>query len=541
MTEQTEAFDYIVVGAGSAGCAVANRLSADPRNKVLLLEAGGRDLNPWIHVPVGYFKTIHNPSVDWCYETQPDAGLNGRSIKWPRGKVLGGSSSINGLLYVRGQAEDFNHWRQLGNVGWAYDDVLPYFMKAEDQERGSDDYHGEGGPLKVSNIRGKRDICEAFISACEEVGIPRTDDFNGENQEGVSYFQQTAHKGRRCSSAVAYLKPARGRKNLKIETKALVKKVAFTGNRASGVSYNKSGKDKLALAKAEIVLCSGAINSPQLLNLSGIGDGSQLTKLGIPVLSDLLGVGKNLQDHLQIRAVYKISTNSSLNTQTGKLWQNALIGAEYALFRTGALTIAASQVGVFAKTHPSLETPDIQFHMQPLSSDSPGEGLHPFGAFTSSVCQLRPESRGHIETVSADPTVYPEIHPNYLATPLDQETAVAGMKLSRQLSETAALQPHVTDEYDPGHHIQTDEEFLEHARNTAQTIYHPTSTCKMGPDSDKGAVVDARLRVYGVEGLRVADASIMPTITSGNTNAPAIMIGEKVADMMLQDAKASLT
>ncbi len=526
-------FDYIVVGAGSAGCALANRLSANAGNRVLLLEAGGRDSYPWIHIPVGYFKTMLNPKIDWCFQTEPDPGLNGRSIPWPRGKVLGGSSSINGLVYIRGQSHDYDQWRQLGNTGWSWDDVLPYFMRAEDQQRGASETHGAGGPLGVSDIGFSRGFSDAFIDAAEEIGIPRTDDFNSGNQEGAGYFQLTTRKGRRCSTAVGYLRPIKGRANLSITTHALVRRILFEGKRAVGVEYDVAGQARVAYAKGETVLSSGAIGSPQILQLSGVGPGALLGEFGIPVVHESPGVGKNLQDHLQIRAVYK-TNQPSLNDEVNSLFRKALIGLEYALFRKGPMTLAAGHVGMFTKTRPELETPDVQFHLIPLSTVAPGEGLHKFSAFTSSVCQLRPESRGKIVIKSPRHTDYPAIHPNYLSTEIDRQTIVAGMKLSRKIMATPAMQSLITDEFLPGTDVRTDEELLEHARNNAGTIYHPVGTCKMGDDTM--AVVDERLRVRGVEGLRIADASIMPTLISGNTNAPSIMIGEKASDMILEDA-----
>jgi choline dehydrogenase len=538
-SESLGTYDYIVVGAGSAGCVLANRLSADPSNRVLLLEAGGRDWNPWIHVPVGYFKTLHNPATDWCYKTEPDPGLNGRSLDWPRGKTLGGSSSINGLLYIRGQHEDYNHWRQLGNVGWSAEDVLPYFKRSENQERGGDEHHGADGPLSVSNMRVERDVCSAIISAAEELGIPRNNDFNGASQEGAGYFQLTAKNGRRCSAAVAYLNPVRSRPNLKIVTHAHAERLLFddTDDRAvSGIQISQKGKSKSALLNpgGEVILSSGAIGSPQLLQVSGIGDGSLLQGLDIPVRHDLKGVGENLQDHLQIRLIYHVNV-PTLNDEINNIFRRGLMGVQYALFRTGPMAMGASQVCIFAKTQKQMETPDIQFHVQPLSADKPGVEMHPFSGITLSVCQLRPESRGRIAIKSPDSHVYPEIHPNYLSAQVDQETAVASIKVARELAASASLSPYIVEEKVPGTGISSDADLLEAARNISQTIYHPTSTCKMG--SDPMAVVDDRLRVHGIKGLRVADASIMPTIVSGNTNAPAIMIGEKASDMILDDRR----
>ncbi len=535
-------YDFIIAGAGSAGCALANRLSADGRHKVLLLEAGGRDNNPWIHVPVGYFKTLHNPETDWCYRTEPDPGLNGRSIDWPRGKTLGGSSSINGLLYIRGQHQDYDHWRQLGNVGWSFDDVLPYFKRSEGQERGGDEYHGGEGPLSVTNIRSKRDVCEALIDGAEELGIPRTEDFNGAQQEGAGYFQLTARNGLRCSSAKAYLKPAKGRANLNITTKAHVERLLFDeadARKVVGIAYQQNGKTVNAMLNpgGEVVLSAGAIGSPQILQVSGVGPGDLLQDLGISVRQEMPGVGQNLQDHLQIRSVYEVNV-PTLNDEINSLVRRTWIGMQFVFARQGPMAMGASQVCIFCKTRPELETPDIQFHFQPLSAEKPGLEMHPFSGITMSVCQLRPESRGHISIVSPDPMVYPEIHPNYLSVPVDQDTAVAGLRVTRDLVNTKALAPYIVSEKLPGEHIQSDEDLLDAARTIAQTIYHPTSTCKMGASTDKMAVVDDRLRVHGISGLRVADASIMPTIVSGNTNAPTIMIGEKASDMMLEDAGA---
>jgi choline dehydrogenase len=536
MLENENSYDTIVIGAGSAGCVLANRLSADQNKRVLLLEAGGRDWNPWIHVPVGYFKTLHNPNLDWCYRIEPDPGINGRRLDWPRGKTLGGSSSINGLLYIRGQRQDYDHWRQLGNAGWSYEDVLPFFMRSEDQEQGADDYHGAGGPLSVSNMRTHSKICEALISAAEETGIPRTDDFNGARQEGAGYFQLTTRNGRRCSTAVAFLNPVRHRRNLGITTHALVQRIIIEDGQATGVAFSVKGTSRHAALKpgGEVILSAGAIGSPQILQLSGIGPGERLQGLDIPVVSDLPGVGENLQDHLQIRAVYEVNI-PTLNDQINNFFRRMAIGVRYILTRTGPMSMGASQVCIFARSRPGLETPDIQFHFQPLSADKPGIEMHGFSGITLSVCQLRPESRGRIVLTSPDPKAYPAIHPNYLATPLDQEIAVNGLKLTRKLVATTTLRPFIVREHLPGRDIQSDEQLLDSARNIAQTIYHPTGTCKMGTDAM--AVVDDRLRVRGVRALRVADASIMPTIPSGNTNAPTIMIGEKAAQMILDDAK----
>ncbi|MEX3985092.1 GMC family oxidoreductase [Paraburkholderia sp. EG287A] len=529
--------DYLIVGAGSAGCVLAHRLSADARNAVLLLEAGGEDNNPWIHVPVGYFKTMHDPALDWCYRTEPDEGVAGRQIDWPRGKVLGGSSSLNGLLYVRGQREDYDRWAALGNRGWSYADVLPYFRKSEDQERGANAWHGVGGPLKVSDLRLRRPIADHFIAAAQEIGIPLNEDYNGAVQEGVGYFQQTAYNGFRWSTAKGFLKPARKRSNLIVETRAQASRILFEGRRAVGVEYLQDGVKKTARARVEVILASGAIGSPQILQHSGVGPAHVLRNAGVAVLHDLAGVGQNLQDHLQVRLVFR-TRERTLNDEVNHPLRKAWIGLQYALWRTGPLTLAASQVAIFTRSNPAVERPDIQFHMQPLSADKPGQGAHPFSAFTASVCQLRPHSRGSVEIRSTDPLQYPAIRANYLSDPRDHPVVIGGIRVARRIAAAPALAPHILSEFVPGEQYQSDAELLDAARQFSQSIYHPAGTCRMGRDAT--AVVDERLRVHGLAALRVVDASIMPELVSGNTNAPVIMIAEKAADMILED-HASLT
>lgn len=531
--------DYIIIGAGSSGCVIANRLSADPKNRVILLEAGGRDWNPWIHVPVGYFKTMHNPSVDWCYRTEPDLGLNGRQLDWPRGKVLGGSSSLNGLLYVRGQAADYDRWRQMGNAGWGWEDVLPLFKRSENNERAADEFHSQEGELSVSDMRIKRPICDAWVEAAQAAGYPFNPDYNGETQEGVGYFQLTTRNGRRCSSAVAFLNPAKSRENLQIITQAHTQRILIEEGRAVGVVYKDAqGRERIVRAAREVILSAGAIGSPQILMLSGIGPAAQLQEHGIAVHHDAPEVGRNMQDHLQARLVFKCH-EPTLNDEVRSLWNQAKIALRYAMFRTGPMTMAASLATGFLRTGDHVETPDIQFHVQPWSADSPGEGVHPFSAFTMSVCQLRPESRGVIELRSGNVADKPRIYTNYLSTATDCQTIVAGVNIARTIARQSPLNQMISEEFRPDQSLDMDDfdGTLDWARNHSTTIYHPTGTCRMGPEARD--VVDHRLRVRGVAGLRVADCSIMPEIVSGNTNAPAIMIGEKLSDMVLEDAKAS--
>ena len=528
-------FDYVIVGAGSAGCVLANRLSASGKYSVLLLEAGPRDTNPWIHIPLGYGRLFKEKAVNWMYQTEPEPGLGGRSVFQPRGKVLGGSSSINGLLYIRGQHEDYDRWRQRGNVGWGYDDVLPYFKKAEDQTRGADDFHGAGGPLPVSNLGHPDPISAAFIEAAVEAGLPRNPDFNGASQEGAGFFQTTTKAGKRASAAVAYLRPAKSRGNLHVETSALAEKILFEGRRAVGVQYRQAGASRTARARREVLISGGAFNSPQLLQLSGVGPAELLRQHGIEVVLDAQGVGHDLQDHMQVRVVMRCSQAITLNDIVNNPARKILAGLRYGAFRTGPLTIAAGTSGAFFRTNPRLATPDVQIHFLPFSTDKMGEKLHAFSGFTASVCQLRPESRGSLRIRSADAAAPPEIRINYLASEVDRTANVEGLKILRKILHAPALSRYVVEEVDPGAKVVSDEELLAYCRARGTTIYHPTSTCRMG--NDPLAVVDQSLRLRGIERLRVVDASVMPDLVSGNTNAPVIMIAEKVSDMILQDAR----
>ena len=532
-----EEFDYIVVGAGSAGAVLAGRLSEDPATRVLLLEAGPADRSFWIHLPIGYGKTMWDKTYNWCYQTDPEPNMNGRRIYWPRGKTLGGSSSINGLIYIRGQREDYEQWASLGNEGWGYDDVLPYFIKSERNQRGADAYHGGDGPLSVSDIGAKHALIEAFIAGAGELGVQRTDDFNGARQEGAGYYQLTTWKGWRWSTAKGYLRPARGRASLRVETAAHATGVVFESKRAVGVRYRQGGVDKLARCRAEVLISAGAIQSPQLLQLSGIGPAALLGRFGIPVLQDLPGVGENLQDHLQIRLIFEASgrtTNDELNSR----WGQARLGLQWLVYRSGPLAVGINQGGCFMRALPGpSQRPDIQFHVATLSADMAGGKVHPYSGLTMSICQLRPESRGHIRIRSTDPFEPPEMQPNYLATELDRRTAVAGMKSARAIAASAAMRPHLKREVKPGPDARDDAALLEFCRNTGATIFHPSGTCKMGRGAM--AVLDARLRVRGVQGLRVVDCSAMPTLVSGNTNAPAVMMAEKAVDMIRADARRS--
>jgi choline dehydrogenase len=527
--------DFIVVGAGSAGCVMAARLSEDPRTSVVLLEAGGDDWNRWIHIPLGFGKTFADPSVNWCYETEPDTGAGGRKIYWPRGKVLGGSSSINGMVYIRGQHEDFDLWRQMGCAGWSAQDVLPYFKRAEHQTRGPDDWHGTDGPLAVSDVPDKHQICEAFIRACNDLGFPFNADFNGATQDGVGYHQTTTRNGRRCSTAVGYLKPVAQRRNLRVVTGALAEHILFEGRRAVGVAFRRDGFPVTARARREVILCGGAINSPQLLLLSGVGPQQHLTDLGIPVVHHLPGVGQAMQDHysapIKLKCRYPITVNDIMLSPAKML----RTGLDYYLRRRGAMAAISAQVALFARTRAELATPDIKMSISIFSADRPQDGLHKFSGFTVIVYQLRPESRGEIRLKSSRPEDAPAIFPNYLATETDRRTITDGLLLGRRLLATPHLQHYVAEEFLPGPQVQTDAQILEHARNRGGTVFHPTSTCKMGIDTM--AVVDPELRVQGIGGLRVVDASVMPTVVSGNTNAATIMIGEKAADLVRQQQR----
>lgn len=539
--------DYIIVGAGSAGCVLANRLSADGKTQVLLLEAGGDDRplrnpsqfmsNMMIHVPVGYARTLKDPKVNWLFPTEPDPGTGDRVHMWPRGKVLGGSSSINGLLYIRGQHSDYEGWRQLGCEGWSWDDVHPYFHRAEHQERGADDWHATGGPLNISDVTQKHPVSDDVIEACVQAGLPRNNDVNGADQEGAGYYQLTVKNGKRQSAAVAYLHPAMKRANLRVETRALAERVVIEGNKAVGVTFRQNGVTRTATARREVILSGGAVNSPQLLQLSGIGAGALLSAHGITVVRDLPGVGENLQDHFVLGVNYRLKPCTISVNELTRGWRFAGEALKYAFARKGLLTLSAAHIAAFVKSRPDLAGPDIQFHILPANVDmelmaatgdfqldkAPGLSIAP--------CQLRPESRGTIRIKSADPTVYPSIAPNYLADPLDREIAVAGLKWARRIAAQPALQKWIAHELLPGDGVETDEQLLDFARQTGATIYHPVGTCRMGHDAN--AVVDPQLRVHGVEGLRVVDASVMPRLVSGNTNAPTIMIAEKAADMIL--------
>lgn len=532
-------FDYIIVGAGSAGCVLANRLSADSSKRVLILEAGGRDNWIWFHIPVGYLFAIGNPRSDWMFKTESEPGLNGRALNYPRGKAIGGSSAINAMIYMRGQAADYDHWRQLGLTGWGWDDVLPYFKKHEDHFMGPNEHHATGGEWRVEFPRVKWEILERVREAAAEAGIPPIDDFNRGDNEGSCYFHVNQKRGRRWSAARGFLKPVLHRQNLKLETGVLVERLLIENRRAVGVVYRQNGVEKIARASGEVILSAGAIGSPQILMLSGIGPAAHLSEYGIPVVLDKPGVGGNLQDHLQLRLIYRVEGVPTLNERYHSLRRRAWMGIEYALFRTGPLTMAPSQLGFFTRSDPKQERANIEFHVQPLSLDKFGDPLHTFPAFTMSVCNLRPASRGTLRLKSRDPGAPPAIRPNYLSTDEDKRIAADSIRVARAIVEKPALVPFQPQEILPGPKVRSDDEaaLVKAAGDIGTTIFHPVGTAKMGLESDPSAVVDSRLRLIGIDGLRVVDASVMPTITSGNTNSPTIMIAEKGAAMIREDAR----
>ena len=528
--------DYVIVGAGTAGCVLANRLSADPGASVLLLEAGGKDDYFWIDIPVGYLYTIGNPRTDWCYRIEPDPGLNGRTILYARGRVLGGCSSINAMIYMRGQRSDYDHWASLGNRGWGWDDVLPVFKRSEDYQHGADDYHGVGGEMRVEERRVSWEILDAWREAAAECGIPKIAEFNRGDNFGNAYFQMNQRGGRRWSGTKAFLRPILSRPNLTVRTDAQVRRITVergdAGPRATGVEL--VGSDEKLVARRAVLLAAGAIGSPQILQLSGIGPGALLQSHGIEVAHDLPGVGENLHDHLQVRSIYKVKNTVTLNQRVNSLFGKAAMGLEYLLFKTGPLTMPPSQLGAFARSDPSRETANIEWHVQPLSLDKFGDPLHKFNAITPSVANLQPTSRGHVRIKDADPLQAPAITLNYLSTAQDREVAVAGLRFTRRIMAAQALARFGPREWLPGPEVESDEALARAAGDLGTTIFHPVGTCKMG--SDRLAVVDDRLAVHGVAGLRVIDASVMPRITSGNTNAPTVMIAEKGAEFVIQDA-----
>lgn len=533
-------YDYIIVGAGTAGCVVANRLSANPKNRVLLLEGGGKDNWIWFHIPVGYLFAIGNPRADWMFETEKEAGLNGRSLKYPRGKVLGGSSAINAMISMRGQAEDYDHWRQLGLNGWGWDDVRPIFKRLDDHFMGNTEHHGTGGEWRVEEPRLRWDVLDAIRDAATEMGVPQTADFNTGDNAGVGYFHVNQKRGLRWSAARGFLKPVMGRANLRVETGVLAEKLLFDGTRVTGVRFRQGGQALEARAKGEVILCAGSVGSVQLLQLSGVGPAEWLGEHGISPVLQKPGVGCNLQDHLQQRAIYRVHGVKTLNETYHSLLGRALMGAEYALFQRGPLTMAPSQLGIFTRSSPDQERANIQFHIQPLSLDKFGDPLHRFPAVTVSACNLRPTSRGEIRLRSADPAAKPIIAPNYLSTDADREVAADAIRVTRRLMGQHAVARFRPEEYLPGPSVGDDPAALAKAAgDIGTTIFHPVGTAKMGLPSDPMAVVDDRLRVIGLQGLRVIDASVMPTITSGNTNTPTVMIAEKGAGMVLADARAA--
>jgi choline dehydrogenase len=531
-------FDYIVVGGGTAGCVLANRLSQDPEVSVLLLEAGGRDDWIWIHIPIGYLYCIGNPRTDWCYRTEAEEGLGGRSILYARGRVLGGCSSINAMVYMRGQSRDYDEWANFTrDPSWSWARVLPLFKRSEDHWRGGDAHHGSGGELRVEEQRLRWDILDRFADAAEQAGIPRTLDFNTGDNVGSGKFEVTQRRGVRWNAVKAFLRPVLKRANLKVVTGALIERLNLEGARAAGITFTLGGETMLASARIETVLAAGSIGSPAILQRSGIGDGRRLAALGLESAHHLPGVGQNLQDHLQLRSIYQVHGIRSLNGRANSHFGRMMMGLEYAWRRGGPLSMAPSQLGVFAKSDAAQPTPNVEYHVQPLSLDKFGDPLHAFPAFTASVCNLRPSSRGSVEIVSANAADAPRISPRYLSTEEDRRIAADALRLTRRIVSMPALAPYRPTEYLPGTQYQTDGELATAAGMVGTTIFHPVGTCKMGRAEDPGAVVDQRLRVLGVHGLRIADASIMPTITSGNTNAPTVMIAEKAAEMMRADRR----
>jgi len=540
MTTEAESFDYIVTGAGSAGCAVAARLSESGRHRVLLLEAGGKDRNPWIHIPMGFSQVYANPRVNWMYESEPEARLGGRRLYQPRGKVLGGTSSINGMVYMRGNAADYDEWRQRGCTGWDWDSVLPYFKKAEHQERGANAFHGIGGPLRVSDQPHRSELADRVVEAAIQAGLPPIEDFNDGRQEGAGYFQSTTGRRRRWSTATAYLRPARNRANLVVRPNAHATRILIEHGRTAGVAYVCDGATRTARATGEVIVSGGVFNSPQLLQLSGIGPGALLQQMDIPVVHDLPAVGNHLQDHFYVRLAFRCTRPITLNDLANSMPRKVLAMTQYMLFRRGPLSANGVTAGAFARSDPRLERPDLQFNFSPFSyasRDARGAVAHPFPGFSLSAVHLRPDSRGSVHIKSPDPLTPPAIRFNFLETWYDLQALTAGMRLARRFTEQPALAPYVAEELLPGPAVTTDAEFEANIRANANSNLHPVGTCRMGPDG--GCVVDPRLRVHGIDGLRVADASIMPTVPAGNTNAPSIMIGEKAADMILEDARAT--
>ena len=532
-----QGYDFLIVGAGSSGCVLANRLSADPRCRIAIFEAGPKDRSFWIHLPIGYGKTMWHPRLNWRFETEPDPNMDNRRIYWPRGRTLGGSSAINGLIVIRGQREDYDLWRDLGNPGWGWNDVLPYFVRLESNpDFPEDQLHGQSGPLHVSSVPQRHELVEAVIQSAGKLGVPRTGDFNGASQEGVGYFQLTVKNGLRVSAAKAYLRPAAHRRNLDILTDAHVTRVLFENGRASGVAFRQHGVERIIRARQGIILSAGALQSPQILMLSGIGPGAHLQTMGLRVLVDRPAVGQDLQDHLQVRAIYKASKPITTNDALHTIWGRTRLGLEWILTRSGPLAIGINQAGLFTRVLPESTTPDVQFHIATLSADMAGGKVHPFSGFTLSVCQLRPESRGFVKLASPDPLAPPSILPNYLATETDRRCVVAGLAFARKLARTSPLADLVAEEFLPGPNAKNASDLLAFARAKGATIFHPAGTCRMGSDGD--AVVDPRLRLRGLDRLWVVDCSVMPRLVSGNTNVPAIMIAEKAADIILEDIGA---